>query len=215
VTRPEGDLAGPGPCGPPEPRAEPEAGPDVRTRLLEAAYRCIAERGIGATSLEEVARGAGVSRATLYRYFPGGRDELVAAVVTNETLRFFQRLAEAVEGARDVESLLVDGIHFAHLAIEGHALLQRLLGTEPERLLPHLSLEAAWVLGLITAFFEDRLSGYELAEGVAVPEAAEYVARLTLSFIEAPGGWDLADREQVRELVRSELLAGLQRRPQR
>ncbi len=182
---------------------------DVRTRLLEGAYDCIAEKGLAAMSLEDAARAAGVSRATLYRYFPGGRDELVEAVITYQTLRFFQALAEAVAAAPDLETLLVDGLYEAHRAIEQHAVLQRLLETEPERLLPQLSTESIRLTGLIASFFEPRLAGHELAEGVTPSEAAEYVARLTLSFIGSPGTWDLADRKQVRELVRSEFLAGL------
>ncbi len=182
---------------------------DVRSRLLEATYRCIAENGLAATSLEDAAKEAGVSRATLYRYFPGGRDELVGAVITYETLRFFQTLAEAVADAPDLETLLVTGILFAHAAVEGHAVLQKILETEPERLLPQLSLESARLVGLITAFFEARFTEHVLADDVDRHEAAEYVARLSLSYIGSPGGWDLSDREQVIELVRSEFLAGL------
>lgn len=182
---------------------------DVRTRLLEGTYDCIANKGLAGTSLEDAAKAAGVSRATLYRYFPGGRDELIGAVIAFETLRFFQRLAAAVADAPDLESLLVEGISFAHRAVEGHAVLQKILETEPERLLPQLSLESARLLGLIAAFFEARFDDHELACGVEKKEAAEYVARLTLSFISTPGGWDLSDHDQVRELVRSEFLAGL------
>jgi AcrR family transcriptional regulator len=184
-------------------------GRDLRTRLLDGTYQCIAEKGLAATSLEDAARAAGVSRATLYRYFPGGRDELVGAVITYETLRFFQTLADAVADAPDLETLLVEGMLFAHRAIEGHAVLQKILETEPERLLPQLSIDSARLIGLISAFFEARFAEHELAEGVEVKEAAEYAARLTLSFIGSPGGWDLSDRAQVRELVRSEFLAGL------
>ncbi|MHB1988871.1 MAG: TetR/AcrR family transcriptional regulator [Acidimicrobiales bacterium] len=182
---------------------------DVRTKVLESAYCCIAEKGLAATSLEDAARAAGVSRATLYRYFPGGRDELVGAVITYETLLFFQTLAEAVAEAPDLESLLVQGILFAHEAVEGHVVLQKILQTEPDRLLPQLSIESARLIGLIAAFFEARFAGHELAQGVDPGEAAEYVARLTLSFIGSPGGWDLADPDQVRALVRSEFLAGI------
>lgn len=177
--------------------------------MLEATYRCIAEKGLAATSLEDAARAAGVSRATLYRHFPGGREELLGAVITVETLKFFQTLAEAVADAPDLESLLVTGLRFAHEAVGAHAVLQKLLEVEPDRLLPQLSLESARLVGLIAAFFESRFAGHELAPGVDPREAAEYVARLTLSFIGTPGGWDLSDPEQVRELVRSEFLAGL------
>src|ERR1039458_1398403 len=87
---------------------------DVRSRLLEGTYACVVRQGIGGTFLEDAAREAGVSRATLYRYFPGGRDELMGAVIMWETLRFFQDLAEAVSGAPDLETLLVDGVLAAH-----------------------------------------------------------------------------------------------------
>ncbi len=182
---------------------------DTRERLLEATYECITRDGLAATSLEAAARSAGVSRATLYRYFPGGRDELVSAVITWETVRFFERLADAVESAPDLETLLVDGIMFARHSIETHEVLQRILGTEPELLTPQLSVDAPQILGLVSSFFLGRLSGYELRPGLSPHDAADYVARMVLSFISSPGRWDLSDRDQVTTLVRSEILAGV------
>lgn len=187
----------------------PLTAPDTRTRLLEATYECIARQGLAATSLEDAARSAGVSRATLYRYFPGGRDELLAAVISFETLRFFLRLADAVTQSPDLETVLVDGIVFAHRAIEEHEVLQRLLRSEPELLTPQLSLDTPRILNLLRTFFVGRFGGHELRAGVPAAEAAEYVARMTLSFISSPGRWDLSDRDQVRTLVRSEILAGV------
>jgi len=182
---------------------------DVRTRLLEGTYECIVRQGIGATSLEDAARAAGVSRATLYRHFPGGRDELIGEVIAWQTLRFFEGLAEAVADAPDVETVLVEGIMAAHRGIEEHVVLQKLLATEPELLIPQLTLESPWLVGLLTSFFSERLGEHPLREGVAVGEAADYVARMALSFIASPGRWDLSDHAQVVELVRSELMAGL------
>ncbi|MGH9045909.1 MAG: TetR/AcrR family transcriptional regulator, partial [Acidimicrobiales bacterium] len=51
--------------------------PDTRERILEAAYACVARWGLSKTSLEDVTREAVLSRSTLSRYFPGGRDELI------------------------------------------------------------------------------------------------------------------------------------------
>jgi AcrR family transcriptional regulator len=187
----------------------PRTAHDTRTRLLEATYGCIARDGIAATSLEEAARAAGVSRATLYRYFPGGRDELLGAVITWETVRFFWRLAEAVADAPDLESLLVDGIVFAHRAIEEHEVLQRVLRTEPGLLTPQLTVDAPRILNLLQTFFVGRFGDHELSDGLSSSDAAEYVARMTLSFISSPGRWDLSDRAQVRTLVRKEILAGV------
>jgi AcrR family transcriptional regulator len=183
--------------------------PDVRTRILEGTYECVARHGIAGTSIEDAARAAGVSRATVYRHFPGGRDELMGAVIVWETLRFFGRLAEQVDAAPDIESILVDALVFGHRAIEEHAVLQKILEAEPGLLLPKLSVETARLVELIRDFLVARFEGHGLPEGLAAHDAADYVARMLLSFMAAPGRWDLADREQVVTLVRSELVAGL------
>ena len=48
-----------------------------------------------------------------------------------------------------------------------------------------------------------------LAAGVDLNEAADFLARMVLSYMSAPGRWDLDDPVQVAQLVRSELLAGV------
>lgn len=56
------------------------AEPDSRDRVLRAALEMIGGRGLSAMSMDELAEGAGVSRATLYRLFPG-KSALFTAVV--------------------------------------------------------------------------------------------------------------------------------------
>ena len=62
---------------------------DSRQRTIEATYACVARRGIAKTTVEDVAREAGISRATVYRAFPGGRDELIDATISWAVLDFF------------------------------------------------------------------------------------------------------------------------------
>lgn len=182
-------------------------GQDVR--ILEAGYACVARYGMGKTSIDDVARQAGLSRATVYRQFPGGRDQLVRAVVLWETERFFERLAQAVALVEGLEALLVEALMFAHQAVEGHDVLQKVLHTEPELLLPQLTTESTRILTWISDFLAPYLRA-EMAEEAGREEAAEYVARMIVSFIVTPGSWDLTDRGQVVRLVRTELLAGIQ-----
>ncbi|MDQ3757030.1 MAG: TetR/AcrR family transcriptional regulator, partial [Actinomycetota bacterium] len=58
-------------------------------RVREAALRCIARWGMAKTTLDDVAREAGISRATVYRLFPGGKDGLMEAVARAEIACFF------------------------------------------------------------------------------------------------------------------------------
>ena len=183
--------------------------PDVRERLLQSTYDCVARWGLGKTTVEDAAREAGVSRATVYRYFPGGRDELLAAVVRWEFARFFIRLYEEVHEAETLEEVMERGIVFARRAVQEHEVLQRILQTEPDVLLPHLTIEADQTHTLVAAFLAPYLVRHGMAPGPDLDTAADFLARMVLSYIESPGRWDLEDPAQVALLVRSELLAGI------
>jgi AcrR family transcriptional regulator len=182
-----------------------------RERLVAATFDCIARYGIAKTTVEDVARQAKLSRATAYRYFPGGKEQLVQATIAWEAQRFFERLAQAVADAPDLESLLVDALMFAHRAFEEHAVLQKVLETEPDRLLPQLTLESTRLVAFVRTFLAEPLDRARprLVPGLDVDWASDHVARLVVSFVGTPGRWDLTDRAQVGELVRTELLAGV------
>ena len=181
----------------------------VRQRILQATYDCVARWGLSKTTVEDAANEARLSRATVYRYFPGGREELINAVVGWEYAAFFLRLYEEVRDAESLEEVIERGLMFAHRAIREHEVLQRILLTEPDRLLPQLSVESAGTEKLIAAFLVPYLERHPLAPGVAVPEAADFLARMVLSYIAAPGRWDLDDPTSVARLVRAELLGGI------
>jgi AcrR family transcriptional regulator len=182
---------------------------DVRERLLQATYDCVARWGLAKTTVEDAAREAGVSRATVYRYFPGGREELIGAVVSWEFARFFLRLYEEVHDAETLEEVMERGLVFAHRALTEHEVLQRILQTEPEILLPRLTVESTETHKLVAAFLAPYLVRHGMAEGTDLDASADFLARMVLSYIGSPGRWDLEDPAQVARLVRAELLAGI------
>src|SRR5690242_19267688 len=122
---------------------------DVRQRLLAATYVCVARFGLAKTTIDDVVKESGVSRATIYRQFPGGRDGLLRETVGWEIGRYFIRLADHVQGADDLAGLLEDGLVYARRTLLEHELLQKILVTEPERLLGLLSTEATKTLPFI------------------------------------------------------------------
>jgi AcrR family transcriptional regulator len=186
---------------------------EPRGRVLEGAYECVARFGLAKTTIDDVAKESGVSRATIYRLFPGGRDQLLREAVGWEMDRFFVRLGEAVFAAPDFASLLEDALVFARRSVLDHAVLQKVLVTEPGRLVALITVEQHRVLEFITAFLLPYLEREEAAgrlrAGVDRHQAADYVARMMLSLIGSPGRWDLDDRAQVRRLVLEELLGGI------
>jgi AcrR family transcriptional regulator len=53
----------------------------TRVRIVDGALRCLARQGVAKSTVDDIARQAGLSRATVYRTFPRGKDDILAAVV--------------------------------------------------------------------------------------------------------------------------------------
>lgn len=64
---------------------------EARERLMDAALRCVQRYGIHKTNLNDIARQAGVTRPTVYRYFEN-RDAILAAALARVGETFADRL---------------------------------------------------------------------------------------------------------------------------
>ncbi|MZD09167.1 TetR family transcriptional regulator [Streptomyces sp. SID5785] len=69
-----------------------------RAQLLEAALSLFAHRAPEEVSLDDVAEAAGVSRPLVYRYFPGGKQQLYEASLRSAADALEQCFAEPPEG---------------------------------------------------------------------------------------------------------------------
>ncbi|MBX3285377.1 MAG: helix-turn-helix transcriptional regulator, partial [Actinobacteria bacterium] len=175
--------------------------------ILRATVACLGRYGIAKTNVDDAAREAGVARATVYRHFPDGKDQLIAESITWAVAQFFTELAVAVADAPDFPTFLEQALVHARLAVDEHEVLQKVLETEPERLLPQLTQSAPLVMATLGDYLGERLATEDLRPGVDPEQAGDWLARMGLSFILAEGLWDLSDPAQVRRLVREELLA--------
>jgi AcrR family transcriptional regulator len=185
-------------------------GESVDDRLISAALRCIARWGLAKTTLEDVAREAGCSRATLYRTFPGGKEALFDAVGQAELDRLFGAIAAVVAGAEDLEDALVGVITLAGRTFASHRALQFLLAHEPGVVLPYLAFRHLDVLLARVRHFGGPLLARFLGSEDEAASAAEWVARIVISYLCSPAaGVDLTDDDSVRRLVRTFVLPGL------
>lgn len=180
---------------------------DVRSRVLAATVECLGRYGIAKTTVDDAASQAGVARATVYRHFPDGKDQLIAEAITWAVGQFFAELAEAVDEAADFPTLIEQALVHAHRAVDEHVVLQKVLETEPERLLPQLTQSAPQVQEVLRDYLAEKLRDQPLRPGIDPLAAGDWLARMGLSFILAGGQWDLTDPASVRRLVREELLA--------
>lgn len=90
--------------------AKPATDEEAIERILDAASQAIDERG-GDMRIADVARTLGVSRQTVYNYFPG-TNTLVEAAATRSGVKFLARLAEHLAGITDPVDALVESLAF-------------------------------------------------------------------------------------------------------
>src|SRR6188768_1242509 len=106
-------------------------GNDAETRVLDAAQRCCDRWGIAKVTIDDIATDAGVSRATIYRLFPGGKDVLFEALRVRGLEDFFAVLRAHVEGAGSLEELLVRTVVAATRELRDDEHLAVMLATVP------------------------------------------------------------------------------------
>jgi AcrR family transcriptional regulator len=183
---------------------------EVGERIVGAALRCLARFGLSKLTLDDVAREAGCSRATLYRYFPN-KSSLLFAVVATEVARLRRGLEEAVAGAATVDEVVTSGAAFGARELRRHEALQFLLAVEPGAVLPHVCFGGA---DRMMALVAEALAPH-LGRFLSPPEAAatgEWLGRIFLSYgFETPCNSEV----DIVALVRDFVLPGLPDRPRR
>jgi AcrR family transcriptional regulator len=177
--------------------------------LVGAALRCIARWGVAKTTLDDVAREAGCSRATVYRVFPGGKDALGRSIVTTELARAAGVIGDRLASATDLADLITGGIAAAGRVFLCHPALRFVADHEPELLLPQLAFgRMDRVLAAVSDFVAPYLAPF--VSPAAAGRAAEWTARIFFSYALNPTPEvDLTDEASVRPLVERFVIPGL------
>jgi AcrR family transcriptional regulator len=105
-------------------------------RILAATLRLLGRRGVKRLGMQEVSEAAGVSRGTLYRYFPN-KESLMDAVAGFDQRTFTEGLAAALASQRDPTERIQTLVAFAFDYIRTHP-ARSLFGSDPEFVLGYL-----------------------------------------------------------------------------
>lgn len=186
--------------------AVPSETPEVTERILDGALVLVARWGVGKTSLADVAKEAGCSRATVYRAFPGGKQHLFQALGLRELEAYVEAILDAIDTADDLADALTRGLVVATRLLHDHDAAQFILEHEPGLLLPFLGFNQ---VDLVYRHTAGRI-GPHLERFVAADRAAwaaEWAARLFITYLFNPlEDLDLADVVSARGLVTRFLL---------
>jgi len=154
----------------------------TRDRILDGAAVAVARHGLAKLDMGDVSVTSGVSRGTLYRYFPG-RDVLLAELAQREGLRFKERMLDAIAAAPSGPERIRVALEHATRHVREHRALRRLLETDPafvlralQREFPAIRAELGQVLGPILAEVEPVRRGV-----VGTGQLVDWTVRLMIS----------------------------------
>ena len=176
----------------------------VSVRIMDAALAEYLAHGLRRTSVDDVARAAGLGRATVYRRF-ATRDELVHAVLAREARRFFAEIAAATQDLSVLSERLIEGFVVGLRIARRQPLLNQLIKTEPDSALPLLTVRGGPLLVVLREFLVRQLVACAdgLPPGVCPQEEAEILVRLVMSLVLTPQTClPLDDEVRVREFAR-------------
>ena len=137
--------------------------------LIAAATGCFARKGFAATTLDDIAEAAGVSRATAYRRH-GGKWAYVDAVIlaeADELIASLETLLSRVDTAEDLIRVLVGN---AMRVIAEQPVMSRAAGPDIKATLPRFSTESHDTIAYLTARLTELLLPLR---GVVLPRVDE------------------------------------------
>ncbi len=165
-------------------------------RILDAAERLWTERGEDSVGMNEIARAAGCSRATLYRYFES-REALRTAYVHRETRRLSRAVADEIGGIENPRERLIASVGTTlRMVRQSPALASWFTVTRPP-IGGELAGQSEVITALATAFLNSLGP-----EGRAVVERrARWVVRVLTSLLIFPGRDEADERAMIEEFV--------------
>jgi AcrR family transcriptional regulator len=185
----------------------------TRLRILDAAIACFTQFGNEKTTLDNVARVAGLARQTIYRYFPN-RAALLEGVRDLEDARLRDEVARIAGCSGTLEDFIAELVAFQSVTVNRYHTRQHLLEFDLSLVRSlFLSREhrAELLRELVAPAVEVAHERGELMPGLDVAEAAEWIAITlgTLSTLTKSATFDLEDAAAVGRFYARHICRGL------
>ena len=193
-------------------------GEERRVAILEAALAVFSERGYHASSIDDIAREGGVSKALIYEHFASKQD-LYAVLLEQHAGDLFSALSEAIsEAGRSASARLVVGFDAFYRFVEEHRVAWRMLfreATDPEAVavLDRITAEVtSFVAGVIA---EDPGARRRDDDEETREHGVQVIAQLLVGAVQSLATWwadhDELPRQRIVEMTMDFAWLGLQR----
>jgi AcrR family transcriptional regulator len=169
--------------------APPADRDSARDILLDAAEACFEDKGLPGATMEDIASQAGVSRATVYRYF-SSREAVVAGVILRVTERYLERVRSRIVGQPDLGTAVVEFVEVTIRAANREPTIGLVFGSGDDLAGVGLPRDTSVSLfEIVTAFLRPVFTAHwdQLQPGVSVDDAAEWILRIILSLLSVQG----------------------------
>jgi len=171
--------------------------------ILDATKVAIERWGVERLTINDVCEAAKVSRATLYRAFPGGKEVLLEALRVRELELFFTTLRAHAEGESTLEDTIVRCMVVATSELRNDQHLALMLAAEPGEVATQLTVQGVpRIVRVATAYLTPLLEPYLSRKDAA--DVVEVLARMVISYFLAPSSrFDFTNEHQARAFVRA------------
>lgn len=170
--------------------------------ILDAADRLFAKQDAATVGMLEIARAAGCSRATLYRYFEN-RDALYLAYVHRETFRVFSQVGERIADVTDPCTRLLDGVTIALREVRESPALSSWFAASQRPIGGEVAAQSDVITGLIAAFLSALWPGLDPKDA---ERRANWLIRVMVSLLMFPGADERDERAMIEEFVVAQLV---------
>ncbi|MGD9795428.1 MAG: TetR/AcrR family transcriptional regulator [Acidimicrobiia bacterium] len=173
----------------------------LEARVIAGARAAVCRWGWRRTSVDDIAREAQVSRASVYRCFPGGRDAVMSSLLADERARFESLIAQC--RAEHLDDTLVELLMRTARWFGQNQMLQFVLQHEPDLIGPHLAFAGGdRVLADAAPAVASLLAPFLPSDDGASERVIDWLTRLIRSHLLAPSPHvAFADSASVRRLV--------------
>jgi AcrR family transcriptional regulator len=187
----------------------------VEDQVIDAVKACCERFGMAKVTIDDVAAASRVSRATIYRLFPGGRDVLFEALRVREITDFFDELTAQTADVDDLEDLVVGLVVASTRALRADEHLTLMLAAEPGEMLPQFTVDGLpRIIRVATAYLQPMLAPH--LDPAHAEQLIELLVRTVISYFLAPSDHvDFGDPDSARAFLRPALAALAPTSPER
>jgi AcrR family transcriptional regulator len=175
------------------------SGEERRAAILDSALAVFADRGYHVSSIDDIAREGGVSKALIYEHF-SSKQQLYAELLEQHAGVLFARLAAAMDEAADSGAArLAAGLDAFYRFVEEHRVAWRMLfreANDPE-MVAVLERIVAQVTSVVAALIAQDPGSRTSAGGEEAREQAiEMLAQMLVGSVQSLSNW-WADHQEV------------------